>query len=174
MVPAYSFTALIDDNHEVQVVVDWPTVEINSACARLRSSPWLVISEQWMFGWLRCIARALATPVVVRAQPASSTVPESTRRTSGATAPTEAPASVPRVTRREVPVCRVVVGTGRRGGSASVIPRGARHREDARWIPPGGRVSVKGFDIPGGMVYVGGFLSGAPGAGWGAILQRRA
>jgi hypothetical protein len=95
-------------------------------------------------------------------------VPGSPMHTSSATVRAEALASVPRVTRPQASLCRIVVGTGRRGGSAPVIRPGARRGEDARWIPPGGLVTVKGFDIPGGMVYVGSFLSGAPGVGWGA------
>ena len=35
-------------------------------------------------------------------------------------------------------------------------------------MPPDGTVAVNGFDIPGGMVYVGSFLAAVPGGGWDA------
>ena len=63
------------------------------------------------------------------------------------------------------PVCRVVVTPRPTAGGFARPPS---RRSDARWVPPGGLVSVKGFDIVGGMVYVGGFLTAAPGGGWSA------
>ena len=92
------------------------------------------------------------------------------RHASGATVQAEVSASVPKVIRLRDPICRVVIGTGRRGGSGPIIPRRGRRRDDARWIPPSGSVTVNGFDIPGGMVYVGSFLAGAPGGGQGTDI----
>lgn len=82
-------------------------------------------------------------------------------RTSVPAAPLQAPTA-------RFPVCRVVVRIGQRGGTPAVHPPRSHRKDEARWIPPGGLMTVNGFDIPGGMVYVGGFLSGAPGGGWNA------
>jgi TerB N-terminal domain len=53
------------------------------------------------------------------------------------------------------------------GKSASYPPRSERGI-DARWIPPGQSVSVNGFTIADGMVYVGSFMPANPAGGWGA------
>jgi len=70
------------------------------------------------------------------------------------------PSTVPRV--------RVVTAVGSRDSARQLYSTPQRRREDARWIPPGASVSVNGFDIPGGMVYVGSFMSASPGGGWAA------
>jgi hypothetical protein len=67
-----------------------------------------------------------------------------------------------------VPLCRVITSIGPRGDACHLYSTRQRRREDVRWIPPGSSVAVKGFDIPGGMVYVGSFMSAGPGGGWGA------
>ena len=67
-----------------------------------------------------------------------------------------------------VPFCRLVTSVGPRGGARQFYSTPPRRRRDAQWIPPGGSVAVNGFDIPGGMVYVGNFMPASPGGGWGA------
>lgn len=60
----------------------------------------------------------------------------------------------------------ITLGQGQHaGGHASPKPRRA---EDARWVPPGRSVTVQGYEIPDGMVYVGAFMTAAPGGGWAA------
>ncbi len=68
--------------------------------------------------------------------------------------------------RLKAPVCRVVIEPGRGVGSSVTTTSGARRRDEVRWIAPGRNVTVKGFEIPGGMVYVGNFLTANPGSGW--------
>lgn len=41
-------------------------------------------------------------------------------------------------------------------------------KSDARWIAPGRLVTIRGFDVPGGMVYVGSFMPADPTGGWAA------
>ncbi|MBV1825629.1 MULTISPECIES: TerB N-terminal domain-containing protein [Komagataeibacter] len=41
-------------------------------------------------------------------------------------------------------------------------------KNDAHWVPPGEKVTIHGFEITDGMVYVGNFLSAAPDGGWRA------
>ena len=67
-----------------------------------------------------------------------------------------------------MPICRIVTGVGLQPIARQFSSPRQRRREDARWIPPGSSVRVNGFDIQGGMVYVGHFMSAAPGGGWGA------
>ncbi len=64
------------------------------------------------------------------------------------------------------PACRVVVTPRPPAVTAGFRP--PSRPGDARWIPPGALATVKGFDIVGGMVYIGGFLTAAPGGGWSA------
>lgn len=83
---------------------------------------------------------------------------------SGNTSQQEKRGSVPST----VPPCRVVISVGSRDAARQFYPTRRRRRDDARWIPPGGSVAVNGFDIPGGMVYVGSFMSAGPSGDWGA------
>lgn len=70
-----------------------------------------------------------------------------------------------------LPVYRVMIGIGHTApGTLQVMAPRTRPRDDVRWVPPGGLVTMQGFDIPGGMVYVGSFLSAAPDGSWGAEL----
>lgn len=41
-------------------------------------------------------------------------------------------------------------------------------KDDAHWVIPGEKVTVHGFEIADGMVYVGNFLTAAPDGGWNA------
>ncbi|MBS0981415.1 TerB N-terminal domain-containing protein [Acetobacter thailandicus] len=41
-------------------------------------------------------------------------------------------------------------------------------KDDARWVLPGEKVTIHGFEIADGMVYVGSFLTAAPDGGWNA------
>ena len=62
-----------------------------------------------------------------------------------------------------LPVFRVTVGIA--ASNAGAAPREARRGETC-WVPPGRSVTVRGFEIRSGMVYVGSFLPVAPGNGW--------
>jgi hypothetical protein len=61
-----------------------------------------------------------------------------------------------------------VPGTGYSREALPVMVPRQRRPDDAAWIPPGSHVAVRGFSIPGGMVYVGEFMSASPGGSWDA------
>lgn len=68
-----------------------------------------------------------------------------------------------------LPTFRIKVSPGSGAfGQRNVTPQKTRQREDARWIPPGSLANALGFDIPGGMIYVGSFMTASPGGSWGA------
>lgn len=67
---------------------------------------------------------------------------------------------------RELPTCILKVGLGHPSSSPESRQPRLRRQEDARWIMPGRLVNIHGLNIPGGMIYVGEFLSATPGGGW--------
>ena len=71
MVPACWFVDQVVDSRGAQGLVDCSAAEIVSTFARLPVTSRLIILEQWMFVWLRRIARGLATPVVPQPQQVS-------------------------------------------------------------------------------------------------------
>lgn len=81
--------------------------------------------------------------------------------------PAKAPVNPPSATRVQVPRIRFVAGHD----DAALMHHGSsrnRQKDDARWVPPGVNVTINGFEIRSGMVYVGSFLTAAPGGGWNA------
>jgi len=68
----------------------------------------------------------------------------------------------------KLPYCGITVRCVPHGGASSIVTLRPPRKDEARWVPPGILVNVNGFDIPSGMVYVGSFISGAPGGGWNA------
>lgn len=63
-----------------------------------------------------------------------------------------------------LPIFKVSVGIA--GFGTGAAPREARRGETC-WVPPGRPVTVRGFEVRSGMVYVGSSLPVAPGDGWG-------
>jgi TerB N-terminal domain/TerB-C domain len=94
-------------------------------------------------------------------QPGDLFVREGPELPSGGSPGHEERTSVPST----IPLYRLVIEVGSR--SIAKHPIRQPRREDARWTPPGKSVNVNGFDIPGGMVYVGSFMPAAPGGGIG-------
>jgi hypothetical protein len=62
----------------------------------------------------------------------------------------------------------VVIDIGSQGAERQPPSTRQHRRVDVRWIPPGSSVAVNGFNIPGGMVYIGNFMPAGLGGGWGA------
>ena len=70
-----------------------------------------------------------------------------------------------------LPAVRIVaMATSSDPWARHVRPPQRRRRDEATWVPPGQAVTIRGADIPDGMVYVGRFLSAAPSGGFGAEL----
>ncbi len=67
------------------------------------------------------------------------------------------------VTRTRPPTLRIVVGADQGGGRTALSRR--PDKDEARWIPAGRPVTVHGFEILDGMVYVGRFLNASPNVG---------
>ncbi|GAA4488304.1 TerB N-terminal domain-containing protein [Gluconacetobacter asukensis] len=77
------------------------------------------------------------------------------------------PMDVPPAAHMQFPRSQCMIGND----DAEFVPYGqsrSRKKDDAGWVPPGVSVTVHGFEITSGMVYVGNFLTAAPAGGWNA------
>ena len=163
--PAASATSVSDASQT-------STAQQNPAAPQSSDSGWIigiVIAVIGTIAWrIRRAPRARGGRAEASRVAATEIYPANTAPAPiGSAAPSpepEKPSSVPST----MPRIRVVTGVGSRDSARQLYSTPKRRREDARWIPPGASVSVNGFDIPGGMVYVGSFMSASPGGGWAA------
>lgn len=92
--------------------------------------------------------------------PALAEVPLATTSAVG-----QGPLPVPKL-----PVCHIVAGSEHQPGQ-SAHPRSqlrGRPKHEFRWIAPGRLATIHGFDLPGGMIYVGSSMPADPSGGWAA------
>jgi TerB N-terminal domain/TerB-C domain len=130
-----------------------------------------------MYDWLKRITGGLKSPPVPRSEATRqadelhrepSAVAEAANRQPTITHSTGNPQpSSPLYSpgaRGRIPACRVTIGPRHLAEDRVVRARPGR-KEEVRWVPPGGLVTIHGFDILG-MIYIGAFMSASPGGGW--------